>query len=1788
MKLKKFLVGLMVGAFIVGGISTLGILRNTEVTNAADGDAFAQIRFTTDDAYVFEDGSKVKDYTTDKEAIETLSLPMFQKNDAHSFVGWRLTELSLAAQTETKHQKTRGQNPDSDSYDLEIGTVYQPHELLRIGFYHGDEATFEAVYAAQGSVGSSDIWEQDYGNSVSDRVPSVASQGVTAGNITVLRYASGAYTEISSRGVSADNFRAALFDIYVDNQPVADYVIAIASNSTIGMTGSTYSSIGNKTETATSASDVSFYSLKNRANSITITGAPNDPVDDTLAKSAPANTALLNFNTTTANGLNFGTNVEFRNIRYNTPFLAANGNSLTLGGNSWGTSGTTVYGGSYSGDVTASLGASITVSSTGSGTWNIFGGSETGTFTGSTNLVINNYSNAISTLSGGNKSGVVTGDTHLSLYNGSEVISNLYGGTVSGTVNGNVYNKMRSTSASSSGTSSANKLTVNNFYGGSDSGSVLGNVENLVAGYGRLPTEFVGGSKTGNIGLKDQKNYINNIYDSSLFGTADNPVSGGNRESGYIYAAIFNTVRAGLTTASGSIDGFNGSAGDNSNRLAINESGLDAFDVTDKEGRKNYAFNAAVNSSTGKATAVITVGDIDSHLLGGGFSSGGEAGYAHATGVKGYYEGNSFMEIGILNGDDTTAGGYNFCSSVEGVRVKDLTYQVGSRVGAPSTMRTYTGQDWDVFGGAGRAASSRYSSYIYGDAGIVQNNTLARWTYGGGYYGGIDGNTSNTVYGGLVDTLEGGGYATDRIWGNTTANFHNGEVNFFFSGGGWDDSKIYGNATAYATGGIVNCAIGGTYGSSGGHTINGDSNVYVTGGNFSGYPSHGTRGFSGGPTNAGRITGNVSLTLDLRGTTGFQLPTGVNISGGQNTAGSGRVGTDSTNSIELNIYTDSGSDVLNGAIIYGDAGTASRTESGHITMNIDAPDSTIGSLYATSYSNIERGSLLRDVDINVLRAGRVGALSGAGNVTGDDVTNAIYSSSLLDSKAIDVHLGTELAENPFTGYAVKADDILEEDKEINFGVSGNTTGLINFTSLTIENGFTALANSGSIKNGRNATATNHYNQYDKFGDVTIENNSGLGVTSASSFISLGKLTVLGEGSIYSPSGTGKINLSSISMANEEDRLTWRMQSGGTSTVNSTGTYFGSASAYQVLTFSSTDSGGQRVTGMADDITPLNFMGIDETSGKTFVGDSDMTTGANASANLHKEYGIMIPGSVIDFNVSGDYDPDDLNNLLSAGTGLISHDVTDAQTDLNNPPMIAYATVGAKTGVKTGRLIIPITSAKIYPTLTFDPDDPTGSWLRSGSIVSTKVDGSFDEIIAEQMNTDSVSWKMGNNEPSKAEANEYSYTIDIVFSNELELTGRNIIVTESEAKALTNDALVQEAQNVFGRPFLTTSLSGSDLDSLAAGLDEGTFKKVIPITYHIQDFEEVSGVVNEDEQTWNIVIVPDGSVISDELDFALYANNAEMLLTEAAAVTDQSDVDTVTNARVIYADGSPDGVPNLDESYIEAIREADPSATIPITYTATHTGEFSERTLNNSVSVTVLGHSVLTIEFVNEGGTVLSGYTLTAGEETTNDIVTNLYVGDVVNLKSKTYELIQQQLDALELAGYEITTRPTDEEALSITDVTQTVQYIVTGQVFLESSPTTLDFGSIDYTAETQRINDPSKVGDDLVVADTRADISTGWTLQVAITEDMKNSVTGSIMTEALLYVRGDNDEFTLNSGNQNAYISKTGGRLNVTGTWGPEANDLGLKLEVNPANVSGSQLGTFSGIVTWTIIPGQP
>lgn len=1345
------------------------------------------------------------------------------------------------------------------------GTVYTSQALTELILTENQTVTAVFKTAVKARAADVSLAEQSIKEIIAEvdktkviAVPSPAGDGL-------------AYAEYTN---SAEGIRQALFDMY-QNGNGQEFALYVGSGSALTTlpTNLTSKTIPDTVDNT----NMTFYALQGKISRLIITGHSDDPITDATTLTLGSRTVPF------GTDIYFGSDVVIRNLNYTGTRMYMNGHSLSLNGGSTG-NGLSIYGGSNNGDLTGN--PTITVNATGSGTWNIYGGNQSGgTLTGNTAIVVNNTVGGISTIAGGANIGTIDGNTNVAINRLNGTLGSYYGGglgtNASNTANvtGNVETTIQTTNTS---------FRLSAFTGGVQYGNIGGTIRSTISGAGGwsgTANRFIGGSFYGNIGSDRSKDAIVTNLDASSYSTGRSEFEGGNRNTGTITGNIVNTVKAGPSASVGGIGDFNGGGGNNVSTLT--QSSMGASNTTTYD---NYT--PEQRAALAEAAASFKVyGDITSHLVSGSFSNG--AIYSTAAGRGGYVEGNTTIEVGTITSDGSPGGDG---IAYTGTRPTNLDYSTTNK-----TRGNASG--WDIVGGGGYPGTA-WDIYIKGNTKTILNNTVARWTYGGSFSGVIEGNSSNTLNSGIVDTLEGTGYTGRRVYGDGRTTVNNGQVDWFLSGGGWDDLLVTGNVAVTVYDGVINASLGASYGVASSHTINGNSDNRVFGGNFSGTPRTGSNGFSGGVTNNGRLLGNASLTLDLRDYDGeFALPSGTNISGGNPFNSTNIVGTDSSNTITLNIYTKPGSDALNGATIYGDGGrTASNTRSGKIYMNIQAEGSSIGNLYTTYYSNISSSQILRDVEMRVQGAKSINGISG-GNAS-DNFTNTIVANS---SNQVKMSFG----ENVDGTASYQTDPI---------AVTG--LGIVNFTELNVTNGIKLMANGGDIKNGRSATAVNHATTYHQFGDIHLSKDAGIGISSATNLISGAKLTVEDKGTIESPPGTGRINLSDFATPDtDKDHLTWlkTTTNDAGSRVNSQGTWFGAVSAYQVLTINPTAAN-------AAAIMPINFSGIEKATGKTFIGDNDVTNAANG-------YGIAIPGSIINYEVE--------TPGVANGIGAISHNVTAVKE--NNTPLTlqAWGTEQAGTQVQKGRLLIPYTVTEL-PTLTFTPETQTsGSWVYAGQIKSSKLD-STDQQLTEQPDSEPVDWTSPDG--------EYSYDISVRYSNKAEVQARNVILTEQEAQSLTKEQAVTYLE-ASGRPFFKDTLTDEVLAAIQEPLETAVYRKQA-ITFSVGENDQ-----NQEETTVNLVVVKNESVISADRQFAVYAKDVRLTLPEATALTDEAALADYTQATTIFADNRANIPPTVDPQAFAAIQQATEDELLKNVSTAYHYEAGSQRA-EKVVNVAVAGELIL--------------------------------------------------------------------------------------------------------------------------------------------------------------------------------------------------------------------------------------
>lgn len=247
---------------------------------------------------------------------------------------------------------------------------------------------------------------------------------------------------------------------------------------------------------------------------------------------------------------------------------------------------------------------------------------------------------------------------------------------------------------------------------------------------------------------------------------------------------------------------------------------------------------------------------------------------------------------------------------------------------------------------------------------------------------------------------------------------------------------------------------------------------------------------------------------------------------------------------------------------------------------------------------------------------------------------------------------------------------------------------------------------------------------------------------------------------------------------------------------------------------------------------------------------------------------------------------------------------------------------------------------------------------------------------------------------------------------------------------------------------------------------------------------------------------------------------------------------------------------------------------PVTLTVKAADSGLAQDITGTIKVTVVDvDAVLTVEFINELGQVLPGYTITIDSQ----------VGDKIDLTKE--ERVTKQLTDLESAGYEIAERPGNETEIVINNTEVTVRYKLQGILSLASAPNALDFGSLTYNATTKRVDDPS-IDQPLIVTDTRADTANGWTLTASLSTPMRNTE-GQELVNALRYVyRGK--ETILDTNAQTVFLNADGssGSIDISNSWGSQTGTDGVKLQIESSDIV--HTGNYVGVITWKVMAGQP
>lgn len=249
-------------------------------------------------------------------------------------------------------------------------------------------------------------------------------------------------------------------------------------------------------------------------------------------------------------------------------------------------------------------------------------------------------------------------------------------------------------------------------------------------------------------------------------------------------------------------------------------------------------------------------------------------------------------------------------------------------------------------------------------------------------------------------------------------------------------------------------------------------------------------------------------------------------------------------------------------------------------------------------------------------------------------------------------------------------------------------------------------------------------------------------------------------------------------------------------------------------------------------------------------------------------------------------------------------------------------------------------------------------------------------------------------------------------------------------------------------------------------------------------------------------------------------------------------------------------------------------TISLVVSAKEAGEGVSEDIAGTMLVKVTDiDAVLTVSFINEAGKVLDDYTTTI----------KALVGDTIDLTQN--KIIKEKQELLESHGYLLGAGPEQESSFKVNNTEMLIVYHVKGTVMIKSVPTVLDFGKLTYTASPNRVEKPM-YDKPLVVSDTRADTTNGWSMYAQISSPLQTS-DGKTLEDVIHYVsNGDDKVLSENTQAIFSYKENKTGTYDISNGWGDKPKSDGIKLEIGSSG--DIYTGQYTGEITWKIMEGQP
>ncbi|WP_207695805.1 hypothetical protein DOK67_0001481 [Enterococcus sp. DIV0212c] len=250
-----------------------------------------------------------------------------------------------------------------------------------------------------------------------------------------------------------------------------------------------------------------------------------------------------------------------------------------------------------------------------------------------------------------------------------------------------------------------------------------------------------------------------------------------------------------------------------------------------------------------------------------------------------------------------------------------------------------------------------------------------------------------------------------------------------------------------------------------------------------------------------------------------------------------------------------------------------------------------------------------------------------------------------------------------------------------------------------------------------------------------------------------------------------------------------------------------------------------------------------------------------------------------------------------------------------------------------------------------------------------------------------------------------------------------------------------------------------------------------------------------------------------------------------------------------------------------------STTLPLnpkkgSYKATLKAARGTETVKKTITIDIQSNQKVNVEFVDETGAALH-----------DKITFDKVIGTTIDLTEE--KEVQKVLESIQAENYQLVKKPDNETKIPVTSEESTVQYQFKGMLFVQSSPTFLNFGRKTLGIPFIKV-EKAKYDKPLIVWDNRKD-GGAWDLTATLKKPLTSQEDPSKSLPSAIRYKVSDTETVILSENVTQPIAKrtheTKGQYNVSNEW--DKNESGLLLEVPSGEVL--QAGGYRATILWQV-----